>query len=146
MQKLTDKKIKNIEKLNKKLVKIEKKIFDLVYIQNAITQKKLLGKEDDITDFELQVDIVMYSDEKEIANWTEYFKSSFLHKRIHQINDGKDHNVTSCCWKNIELNAQHHCWLLHSLYDDQLVEWNDILKINLVWFDINIRYQYSNAV
>lgn len=62
------------------------------------------------------------------------------------IDDNNCHNVTSSIQKNKELNTQKHCWLLHSLYDNYFLSWDDIFKIDSVYFDVKIQYEYSSEI
>lgn len=146
MRKFTSLEIKKIEKLNTQLSLVEENMYRQSKLQNQIALKSLLEKEDDIIDYELEIDISIFTsdnDEEPIISWSEYIKQHFLNDNHSNINDKENHNVTSCCWENKALNNQKHCWILHSLYDDYNVSWDNILKINNIWFDVNIRLQYS---
>ena len=52
---------------------------------------------------------------------------------------GEDHNAAL----ESALHGQKHCWLLHLLYDDLGLKWNEILKINWLWLDFVLYYQYD---
>lgn len=148
MQKLSSFDVQQIAKLNDQLRIIEEKIYNLAKVQNQIALKMLINKENAITDYELEAEIHFFTnDEEAIVSWEEYLKPHFL-EDIHccNLNDQQDHNVSSSIIAHNELNSQKHCWLMHRLYDDFQVDWNDILLIKNVWFDINVKYQYIIAI
>lgn len=62
------------------------------------------------------------------------------------INDNNCHNITTAFQKDKDLNSQKHCWLLHSLYDHNSLDWNDIFKIDSVYFDVKIQYEYATDI
>ena len=126
-----------LEKLNQKLTKIEAKIYDFAEYKFQSTQKR----RDELTDFEIDIEITFYSGDKEILILQESLKSHFNVHRKTNLNDGENHNVTSAMIINEVLNTQQHCWLLHRLYDDYNISWKMILAIDNVWFDIIERVQ-----
>jgi hypothetical protein len=140
--------IQNIELFNTQLTTMEEEIYLLAQKENDIAVKKMCQKIDNITDYELELNIVFYKDkdEGELVFFTERMKSHFLHHVHCNINDKANHNVTSATIDNRILNEQKHCWLLHRLYDDCAVSWEDILDINCVWFDVDVRYQYRRDI
>ena len=149
MRQLTKKEVDHIARLNSQLVEVEKRIYTLAKEQNAIAQRHLEEKRNAIYDYELEVEISCYLKdyhEDAFVSWTENAKSWFTDRERWGVNDGNDHNVTSCCWKNAALNAQHHCWLLHHLYDNLLVPWEYIMLFDLVNFDIKTIYQYEQNI
>jgi len=145
--KLNHRKLKEIEKLNKMLVALEESIYNRLKEYNQLALKILLEKENGIYNYELEVNIAFYHEksEEEIISWSEKISNThFLDetKRHCNINDKKNHNVTSCYWQQKALNSQNHCWILHQLYDDFQISWSDIVKIDTICFDIHVRYQY----
>ena len=143
MTQLNSLEIKKLQHFNDKLTLIEEKIYNLALEQNQIALKRILNNDDDITDYELEIDIIFYINEKEIVSWNEYMKHRFLDDSHCNINDKENHNVSSSVIKSSELNSQQHCWLMHRLYDDFFIDWDDILCIDTISFDINVCYQYS---
>jgi hypothetical protein len=39
------------------------------------------------------------------------------------------------------LKLQHHCYLLHDLYDQTYLAWQDIIDTEMIWFDIVLKVQ-----
>ena len=142
--------VPKIELLNKILTEIEGKINYKAKKLDAIAQKKLLDKDDEIYDYEIEIEIAIYSYEHTddpCVFWIETCKNiSSGDKTGWYINDGQNHNVTSCCWKNKELHKQKHCWILHKLYDDFNISWKSILNITAIDYDIRIDYQYTQKI
>ncbi|MDF1882613.1 hypothetical protein JHD49_01515 [Sulfurimonas sp. SAG-AH-194-C21] len=129
-----------IEKLNAILVKHEEDIYTLAKREHDILKTKT-----GLVDYELNVDISFYKEEGEnpLVSWEENMKQRFTTGSLSPISNKKNHNVTSTCWKQNDLNSQHHCWLLHRLYDDFFIPWAEILEIKHIWYDIQITYQYT---
>ena len=140
---LTSFDIQKIKYLNTKLTSVEEKIYNLSKLQNQVALKKLLENEEHISDYKLEVNISLYTNNAELVFWSEDFKPHFLNDSQCNINDKKNHNISSAIIKNNELNSQNHCWLMHRLYDDFSIDWADIVLINKIYFDINTCYQYS---
>ena len=124
--------IPTLEKLNQKLTKIEAKIYDLAKYKFQSTQKR----RDELTDFEIDIEITLYSGDKEILILQESLKNHFNGQCKTNLNDGENHNVTSSIITNEALNTQQHCWLLHRLYDDYNISWKRILTIDSAWFNL----------
>ena len=154
MKQLNIEEIQKIDILNNKLIEIEKSIYDIALIENQIALEKILKKENNILDYELEVYFLIYGDkyikegDKEdpehlLADWTDNIKPIMMKEKWWGINDGNCHNITSSFQKNKDLNSQKHCWLLHSLYDHNPLDWVDIFKIDSVYFYVKIQYEYS---
>ena len=140
---LDEKDIEKLEKLNDQLTVIETKIYDLAKQKFDSNFEQMNGSRDN---YDLEVEISFYYKDTEIAVWTEPLKSNFLNEHPTYINDGNNHNVTSSTIKHQILNSQKHCWLLHRLYDDFLLPWKKILKIDNISFDIIEHNQYKIAI
>jgi hypothetical protein len=143
---LDEQKIHHIAKLNSRLRKVEKRVYELAKKEHQRVLKRVLEKEDGIIDYELHVRIVFYSNEEEIATYEEYLKPNFLLDRKSNLNDNQNHNVSSTLYPHPLLNAQKHCWLLHHLYDDVLLPWEQILSIDILFVDIDVSYQYEESL
>lgn len=143
---IDNKTVKHIGKLNTKLKKTEKRVYKLAKKEHQRVLKKVLEKEDGITDYELYVNIFFYCGEEEITNYEEYFKPNFLLDRKSHFNDNQNHNVTKSIHSHPLLNAQNHCWLLHHLYDDAILSWQQILSIDKMIIDIDVSYQYDESL
>ena len=154
MKHLNKLEIEKLNKLNDKLILIEEIIYSRAKEQNQIALKKLLEKEHNILDYEIEVNYLIYGDDyiKEgdeedpehlLADWTDCMKRIMMKEEWWGINDGNCHNTTSAFQKNRDLNSQKHCWLLHSLYDHNPLDWDDIFKIDSVYFDVKIQYEYA---
>lgn len=138
--------VKDIARLNSKLKRVEKRVYELAKKEHQRVLKKVLEREDGIVDYELHVKIVFYSNEEEITTYEEYLKPNFLLDRKTNLNDNQNHNVTSTLYPHPLLNAQKHCWLLHHLYDDILMPWEQILKVDTLFVDIDVSYQYEESL
>lgn len=143
---LDNKIVKQLGKLNTKLQKIEKRVYGLAKKEHQRVLKKVLEKKDCIVDYELYINIFFYYDEEEIATYEEYFKPNFLLDKTSNFNDNQNHNVTKGIHYHPLLNAQNHCWLLHHLYDDAMLSWQQILSIDKIAIDIDVSYQYDESL
>ncbi len=41
------------------------------------------------------------------------------------------------------LQAEHHCWLYHNLYDHSGLSWEDLLRIGPIEVDLKVTYQHA---
>ena len=142
----SDAMVRQVDELNNKLIAIEEEIYHLAKEAYYEAEKKLQDNTDGMTDYELDVQLVFYDKEDEVAEWEEMLKHYFVNGRVPRINDKQCHNVSGSLIDNEALNAQKHCWLLHSLYDDQDLTWDDVLSITDMWFGINVSYQYEKEL
>jgi len=143
MKQLNQDEIKKLDALNSKLISVEKNIYTLALKHNQKALKKLLKKEHNILDYELEISFLFYAKESLLAEFTSSVKSIFMQESWWGINDNNCHNTTSVFQKNKALNGQKHCFLLHELYDHQGLDWDEIFKIGSICFDIKIQYEYE---
>ena len=155
--KFSDEEVQKIDELNNKLIAIEEEIYILAEVEYKRTKQKLQENAyKGMFDHELELELLFYTtqeedeygDPKEIFTWDYeciHFKS-FEEGEPFGINDKQCHNVTSSLIDNKSLNRQKHCWLLHRLYDDFNVSWENILLIDGMYFDIKVSYQYEKKV
>jgi len=130
-------KVVAIEKLNKVLENIE---YQLLELAREYEQEIKVENPDD---YELDLIFEFCAGEEEIASW---FKSMKIHLENFRkmeldwgLASGADHNGAL----DDSLQGQKHCWLLHLLYDDLLVSWEKILKIDWLWADFCLYFQYD---
>ena len=144
--------VQKVDELNSKLIAIEERIFHLAEEEYLRVEKMLNDTDQKMDDYDLQVLLAFstseeqdeYGDDLEFIHWEEsvYFES-FEEGESFGINDKQCHNVTRGLIDNEALNAQKHCWLLHRLYDDYFVRWEDILRIDRMYFEIKVGYEYE---
>ena len=115
MKKISDEIVHSLYTFNQTLVSIENEIFKLADEQNKVMKKKLCSETNDIHDYELKAVIEFYSDEEQILEIAENMKDLLINTKSTNVCDQQNHNTTSCCWNNKELNSQHHCWLFSML-------------------------------
>ncbi len=152
MKQLSKQEIKKLGIFNNKLKILEEKIYNICLEYNQTAIKKILDKENNIIDYELKVVFYFYGstymineqdDEHLIAHWADGMKRSLMTNELYGINDNQCHNITSVFQKDTNLNSQKHCWLLHSLYDHCHLDWDVIFKIDEIYFDVEVKYDYE---
>ena len=144
--------VQKIDELNNKLIATEERIFHLAEKEYIRVKKMLKDPKQNMYGYYLQVVLAFstseeqdeYGDDFEFISWEEsvYFKS-FEEGNPAGINDKQCHNVTRGLIDNKAINTQKHCWLLHRLYDDFYVGWKNILRIDRMYFEIKVKYQYE---
>jgi len=151
MNLITDEQVKAIGILNNKLKTIETsiKLRGLEESQRAIN--KTLTQEHNINGYELDVEISMHSKSKElICRWYKDLKPLYLLDNMEEHNckiaNDLNYNATLYLYDNKKLHKQKHCWLLHALYHDIGVSFENILNIEYIWFDIKVKYQYVETL
>ncbi|MDQ7060084.1 MAG: hypothetical protein Q9M43_02745 [Sulfurimonas sp.] len=157
MKKLNQEEIQKLDLLNNKLKLIEERIYNICLEQNQIALQKILEKENNILDYEIEVQYMIYGDEyikvgdeedpeHLLADWTDNIKAILMKDTWWGIHDNNCHNTTSAFQKDKGFNSQKHCWLLHSLYDHKPLDWDDIFKIDSIYFDVQIQYEYLSKI
>ncbi len=150
MKQLNKNEIAKLGIFNDKLINLEKEIYSLCLTHNQIALKKLLDKE--IIDYELDIRVLFYGetymndiddDEHLLLDLEIAMKHSLLKDDRYGIADDYCRNVTTIFQHDKELNTQKHCYLLHALYDDYHFDWSDIFKIDKIYFDIIVKYEYE---
>lgn len=146
MKQLTKQKIKKLEKLNKQLVLLEKTIYKRSKEQNQIAANKLMRKEHNIRDYELQAEISYFSGKGKdhIATSTIDMLSEILCNRSRWgISEIEGYNITHHYQKDEELNLQKHCCLMTILYEFCKYNWENIFRIDAIYFNIKTIYKYK---
>ena len=151
MQIITQEQVKAIGTLNSKLRLIEAYIKNRGLEESQKKKKKMLTKEHNIGGYELDVEISMHSKSKElICMWYKDLKPLYLLDNTEQHNckiaDNINYNSTLNLYDNNKLHKQKHCWLLHSLYHDIGLSFENILNIEYIWFNIKVKYQYVETL
>ncbi len=162
----------NLEKLrefNNKLIKIQSDLLTEIKKVNEIALKRLIDKKDWVKDFETQISISLYFDEKH-PEYENYLKENeddpllvtFEMYMSPDKENGKNNDIEedNCYYfldpsvnhndfnidPNHPMNKDFHCYLFHHIYDhligDDELDWETILKIGTVWTDIEVIYQH----
>ncbi|MEA3290299.1 MAG: hypothetical protein U9Q04_09005 [Campylobacterota bacterium] len=137
--------VKRIEKLNDNLRKVEEKAYNLAKKENQDALKKVLEKQNGICNYDLNIKFDFYIRAYSVLELNEDMKFAFLKdKKIGYLNDKDDHSIKLPSLK--PLDYQKHCWLLHSLYDDHMVPWELIHRIDKVYFNIEVSFEYESEL
>ena len=147
MKTITHEEVKAIGILNNKLRLLEASIKNRGLEESQRAIEKVLTQEHNINGYELDVEISMHSKSKElICRWYKDLKPLYLLDNEQQYNcklaNSVNYNATLNLYDNNKLHQQKHCWLLHSLYHEIGLSFENILNIEYVWFDIKVKYQY----
>ena len=147
MKMITHEQVKAIGILNDKLRLLEASIKNRGLEESQRAIEKVLTQEHNINGYELDVEISVHSKSKElICRWYKELKPLYLLDDDQQYNckiaDNLNYNSTLHLCHNNKLHKQKHCWLLHSLYHEIGLSFENILNIEYVWFDIKVKYQY----
>ena len=154
MYKFTDAEVQKIEELNNKLVLLEEKLFRLSEVEYLRVKKMCEDTEQNMEDYNLNVVLAFsttdeedeYGDYLEFVNWKERIYFDTFENDSEEpfgINDKYDWNVMVGRSNNKKLDKQKHCWLLHQLYDNHFVSWENMLRIDRVWFEIVTEQEYA---
>ncbi len=151
MQIITQEQVKAICIFNSKLATIETSIKQRGLEESQRAIEKMLTQEHNINGYELDVEISMHSKSKELlCRWHKDLKPLYLLDNAEQYNcniaDNINYNSTPNLYDNKKLHNQKHCWLLHSLYHEIGVSFENILNIEYIWFDIKVKYQYVETL
>lgn len=133
---------KRLLELNEKLSNLEKTIKAKIVTFYSELAKNLKNKSGEIIDFEMELEINLYDFQDALIT---QFRDLISKKKLNnwQFDDGKNHNDFFTL-KHHTMFGERQCWLYHSLYDHLDLTLEQMLKIESVWWDINVSYQYGN--
>jgi hypothetical protein len=133
-------KVAAIEKFNKVLEKVEHEIIKLAWEY----EEEIKAKKPD--DYKLDAVLGFSIDENEKGSWNVNMWRCLndIKNGIYEWGpaDGQDHNVAM----EKALHGQKHCWLLQLLYDILHLTWDEVLKVNWLWIDFVLCYQYEYSL
>jgi len=84
------------------------------------------------------------SGEETKASWIESLTvilENLQNKDRWGLGDERNHNVSGIYISGLE--SQKHCYLLHQLYDDFHLSWEEILALEWMWLDFELRAQFE---
>ena len=140
-ERLDTQKVKALERLNKYLTKIEKRILNL----GLEFKNEILALEPHDWDLKVVYEYTTQDDSK--VQWIEFLKHQLeewqnpRNDEYWGIADGNDHNVSRFIVSGLE--HQKHCYLMHQLYDDFHLSWNEILALEWMWLDFELCPQFK---
>ncbi len=142
---LTKSKIYKLNRLNKLLSNMELKLFkECQEIEKNILLKRKSNFS--IKDYEIDVEIQYYSDKiinryknEDLDFVFEQRWSSIYHKN--KLNDASKQNIYPFVFNGREL-VENSCSTFRTLADSYLTI-DEILSIDKIWWDIQVRYQYE---
>jgi len=67
--------------------------------------------------------------EGDYSNW-------FFRNNHNEFNHLKDH----------PLKGHWHCWLFNQVYKDSILSWEDIIDVDEIWINVNLKYQQFSSV
>ena len=136
-----------LDRLNKKLVEVEKNIKHRVKNLIKTGDAKVSDPNDWIEDYEIDcyITFILREDDPDYDDDDDNVLIEIQECSKHKdweygIGDNRNYND----FRNAKLhpmNKEHHCWLYWSLYDCTYFGWDNILRIGSIWVDINIVYQ-----
>lgn len=131
--------------LNDKLQIIEKQIIQKSSELNTILLGELSIKQDNMEDYELEVDVMFFIDDLDDAIFeiNENLKHK-LGKKSHSFIGNDEHYFYYP--KNDFSKSYKCCGLFYYLYDKSALDINTILSIDAIWWDIKPRYQYISSL
>jgi hypothetical protein len=135
-----------LRELNARLMEIESDIKKQWDILNPALQNRIENETDWLCDYEMEFKITYYLDETDPIYIKDRDNIVVIQEKIvskddwnELINDGCDYNDRS---RKKDEDHDHHCYLLHDLYDHQDVTYKDLSRIGEIWVDYNVTYQH----
>lgn len=135
-----------IRDLNAYLVQSEESMVNQARAVDVSLQAELDLKKNEMVDYELSVKIEFYNDyfDDPLFEMEECLKH--VSQQTHTfLNDREDHNEYTLK-KNHPLRGEFLCYLLHTLVSRAHLEWDEILSLSCVHWEIIPRYQYAKKI
>jgi len=147
---MTKEKLNKLKQINKRLTELQEKIlYEAVAIDKELI-KRVQNKEDPLDDYEIEykIDFVLKEDDPKykqdednfLASIIGYVKGVSIDYPAYPYRAQDNHNEFQN-WDH-EMKDEKHCWWYHELYDHKGLDFEDILRIGLIWSDIDVTYQY----
>ncbi len=147
--------VKKIEELNGVLSQKQYATNNQATVYEKKILHKISNKDSFIDDYEIDFNVALFA-EKKFEQFEEMdgnpfyqFKALMGFTKHHggdvnaDLNDwylNTNHNMYQ--WhKSHPLQHQHHCYLLHYLYDHTILAWQDIIDIEEIWIEIDLKVQ-----
>lgn len=152
MYNFTKKELKQLQKLNKKLYKLQNKIIQEAYKLDKKLLKRKNNLNDILYDYELEISVSCFLKEDDISfkkdednilvEFTENIKGVSTNNIVEYYDKSINHNDFYYI-KAHQMKGQYHCWWFHWLYDHiDGIGMKDLLRIGEVFVNINVSYQY----
>lgn len=133
--------------LNDQLFEIEKNVKREVLTLTKVCEEKISNLNDWVEDYEMDCFITFilkeddedFSDDNDnvLVQLTEHCKNRNWEWGL---SDDNNHN-DFLHWAQHPMRGEKHCWLYHCLYDHTKLGWANVLRIGVIWVDINVEYQ-----
>ena len=137
-----------LEQLNKTLMQLEQNLKVEATKLTTTYNQKVKDKQEWINDYEAEINIGFWLKETDPAFdedrdniLVELREPIFEDMKMHGIADGVNHNEFYH-WKDHPMKGEFHCWLYHCLYDHTGLGWADMLRVGMIWTDIECRLQH----
>jgi hypothetical protein len=145
--------IQAASELNERLRQIERGLVREARIIGEALSSRVLDNQDWLSDYEVELRIEYYLRESDPAyredddNILATYRDSLKFPRrenYRPLADGRDWNEFQD-WSRARHSFwhQHHCWLFHCLYDHELLSWEDIARIGIIWTDLKVIMQHA---
>ena len=150
MENFTKQELLQLRNLNQVLIDLEQQIKREVLWLLPTLKQRLNNHDLFLTDFEIiaKVDYILRDndpaydpDSDNILVTREYL--------CHRIDQADSMIAGSENWNAFQFFPDHpmkddyHCWLFHELYEHSNLSWNDLLRIESLWLDIDFRLQHE---
>ena len=149
---MEDRLIQAASELNERLRRIEYDLVREARMIGEVLRRRVLDNEDWLSDYEVELRIDYSLRESDpayredcdniLATYRDRLK--FPQRQNHcLLADGRD-------WNEFQNRAYHplwhqqHCWLFHCLYDHELLSWEDIARIGMIWTDLKVIIQHAD--
>lgn len=142
--KLTPKIHDRLKKLNKELMIVEKKLYEIGVRLDTTLQYELNHSIDNMDGSDVEVEIQCYNDEEDaepLCIIRDYFDGISVpqkREKLFFIGDEINHNVLFRI-----MPGEHHCWLYHCIYDHTMLSWKEIASIRRLSVNIKTLRQYE---
>jgi hypothetical protein len=137
-----------LDDLNKKLMTIEETIYNECESLSRKADERIADPDDWVRDYELKCVLCFYlkedapeynDDVDNILIELQENCKDFYKNHVFGIMDGINHKT--CSYPEETEEEKFHCWLFHYLYDHTELGWINILRIGMIWVDIDIKYK-----
>lgn len=135
--------IEKFNLLNNNLIEVERKVF--VQYKTIIKHCELLLKNKSIDDYEIELKLSCWKNENRALEDNPFFEGycNFMGLQRREEYFLEDYNDTNLPELTLE---NKHCYTFHHLYDHTELTLVEINKIEEVWIEIKVYYQFFKTI
>ena len=147
LEEISDEMRSAMRTMNAYLMSVEEAIVTKAMAFDASLLLELEAKKEGMDDYELDVEIAFFNDhfDDPLFEMNTSMKHISLRKNGFLLHDGEDHNEYTF-YPHHPMRNEFFCYTLHALCAHAHLEWDEILSLSFIHWEVIPRYQYTQKI